>query len=105
MAVAPASGVFIGVTWLWMLGSGFVLPLGLPPGPEDPAVANVAPQECLFYMGWASMAKPDPKAPPARATLRRARGPAACRHGRTLSPQWAPRVDGRRRRRAQSDGR
>ena len=64
MVAAPAAGMMVArLAWFWMLASGFVLPLGLPPGPEDPVVANVAPQECLFYLGWASMAKPDPKSP------------------------------------------
>jgi hypothetical protein len=43
------------------LTGGVGLPLGLPPGPEDPAVANAAPEECLFYLSWAGTAKPDPK--------------------------------------------
>jgi len=63
VAAAPAGMMVARLAWFWMLASGFVLPVGLPPGPEDPVVANVAPQECLFYLGWASMAKPDPKSP------------------------------------------
>ncbi len=43
------------------LSGGAGLPLGLPPGPEDPAVAAAAPEECLFYLSWAGSAKPDPK--------------------------------------------
>jgi hypothetical protein len=43
------------------LSGGAGLPLGLPPGPEDPAVAAAAPEECLFYLSWAGTAKPDPK--------------------------------------------
>jgi type II secretion system protein G len=63
-AVAGYGGMmFFRLVGFWMFASGFVLPMGLPPGPEDPVVANVAPQECLFYMGWASMATPDPKSP------------------------------------------
>ncbi|MGQ9575347.1 MAG: hypothetical protein ACUVUC_08515 [Thermoguttaceae bacterium] len=45
---------------LWGIG-GLGLVLGLPPGPEDPVVANVAPRECLFYVSWAGMPAPDPK--------------------------------------------
>jgi len=64
MVAAPAAGMmFVRLAWFWILASGFGFPMGLPPGPEDPVVANVAPQECLFYVGWASMAKPDPKSP------------------------------------------
>ena len=37
------------------------LPLGIPPGPEDPAIARVAPQKCLFYVNWNGTAAPDPK--------------------------------------------
>jgi type II secretion system protein G len=55
--------MFVRLAWFWILASGFGFPMGLPPGPEDPVVANVAPQECLFYVGWASMATPDPKSP------------------------------------------
>ncbi len=40
-------------------GGGF--PLGLPPAPEDPVLANVAPEDCLAYLSWAGMAKADPK--------------------------------------------
>jgi hypothetical protein len=45
---------------LLSLGSGLGLPLGIPPAPEEPAISRVAPEECLFYMNWAGMAKPDP---------------------------------------------
>ncbi len=41
------------------MGGGAGLPLGLPPGPEDPLLATVAPDECLFYTTWAGMAEPD----------------------------------------------
>ena len=34
-------------------GSGMGLPLGVPPLPEDPVLAQVAPEECLFYTSWA----------------------------------------------------
>jgi hypothetical protein len=42
------------------LGGGFGLPLGIPPAAEDLLMANVAPEECLFYTTWAGAAKPDP---------------------------------------------
>ena len=41
-------------------GGGLGLPLGMPPGEEDPLVAAVAPDECVFYTSWAGMAEPDP---------------------------------------------
>ncbi len=44
------------------LSGGLGLPLGIPPGPEEPVLANVAPEECLFYTTWSGMAKPDPSA-------------------------------------------
>jgi len=43
------------------LSGGGGLPLGVPPLPEDPVLAKVAPAECLFYTSWAGTAKPDPK--------------------------------------------
>ena len=46
-----------------LFGSGLGLPLGVPPGPEDPVVSRVAPEECLFYVSWSGMAKPDPASP------------------------------------------
>ncbi len=43
---------------LWgMMGGG--LPLGVPPAPEDPMMARVAPEQCLFYTTWSGMAAPD----------------------------------------------
>lgn len=42
------------------LGGGFGLPLGIPPAPEDPLMAKVAPEECLFYTTWVGVEKPDP---------------------------------------------
>ncbi len=53
-------------SWLFlflMLGSGggVGLPLGVPPLPEDPLLAKIAPEECLLYMSSAGMAKPDTK--------------------------------------------
>lgn len=42
------------------LSSGMGLPLGIPPAPEDPLMAKVAPGECLFYMTWSGAAVPDP---------------------------------------------
>jgi len=54
---------FAGLVVLFGLGSGMGLPLGIPPGPEDPVLANVAPQECLIYLSWAGRAQPDPNSP------------------------------------------
>jgi len=41
-------------------GIGAGLPLGMPPMPEDPVMARVAPAECLWYWSWSGMATPDP---------------------------------------------
>ena len=30
------------------LGSGTGIPLGVPPGPEDPMLAQIAPENCLL---------------------------------------------------------
>jgi hypothetical protein len=45
---------------LMFAGSGGV-PLGVPPLPEDPMLAKIAPEECLLYFASAGMAKPDPR--------------------------------------------
>jgi type II secretory pathway pseudopilin PulG len=48
--------------FLFLFGfGGLGLPLGMPPAPEDPLLANVAPEECLFYASWAGMAAPNPQ--------------------------------------------
>jgi hypothetical protein len=56
-----AASVGVGFLWLIMLGAGggVGIPLGVPPLPEDPVLAKVAPAECLFYFASAGMAKPD----------------------------------------------
>jgi hypothetical protein len=45
-----------------MLG-GLALPLGVPPLPETPVLAKIAPEQCLFYVSSAGTATPDPKSP------------------------------------------
>ena len=54
MAVGFAQLFFIS-----MMGGGLGVPMGVPPAPEDPLMARVAPEECLFYTNWSGMAKPD----------------------------------------------
>lgn len=34
--------------------------LGIPPGPDDPVIAQVAPENCVFYTTWAASATPNP---------------------------------------------
>ncbi len=40
-------------------GGGMGVPLGVPPLPEDPVLAKIAPEECLLYFSSSGMAKPD----------------------------------------------
>lgn len=49
-----------GVFEIGMLMFGGGLPLGVPPLPEDPQLAQIAPQECLVYYNWNGMADADP---------------------------------------------
>ena len=44
-----------------LMGGGAGLPLGLPPLPEDPLLARVAPAECLVYTSWSGTATPSEK--------------------------------------------
>ena len=43
-----------------LLGGSVGMPTGIPPGPEDPLAAKIAPSECLFYLSWAAAGEPDP---------------------------------------------
>lgn len=56
-------GVGLQETALLLLFSmgGVGLPLGMPPGDPDPLLEKAAPEECLAYVSWAGMGKPDPK--------------------------------------------
>ena len=56
--MAMAYGFFY-LAFLLEIGGGMALPLGVPPLPEDPVMARVAPDECLFYMTWSATAEPD----------------------------------------------
>lgn len=42
------------------LGGQLSVPLGMPPGPEDPVMARFAPEKCLFYATWSPTVTPDP---------------------------------------------
>ncbi|MEO2049458.1 MAG: hypothetical protein ABGX16_23115, partial [Pirellulales bacterium] len=42
-----------------LLGGGGGLSSGLPPGPEDPQLANIAPAECLYFTSWAGTVLPE----------------------------------------------
>ncbi len=59
-APSPLVSIFPIVLML-LLGGGGGLPLGVPPLPEDPVLARVAPEECLVYASCSGMATPDAK--------------------------------------------
>jgi hypothetical protein len=42
---------------------GFGVSLGVPPLPETPTLAKIAPEQCLFYFASAGTATPDAKSP------------------------------------------
>ena len=48
--------------WIFFLtlGSGMGIPLGIPPAPDDPVMARVAPEECVFYTTWSASAAANP---------------------------------------------
>jgi hypothetical protein len=50
---------FLLALFLMFGGGGLPLPLSLPPLPEDPVMASVAPDECVWYLSWSGSAKPD----------------------------------------------
>jgi hypothetical protein len=59
----------ISLSFLSMFGTMLIagglsgLPLGIPPAEPDPAMARVAPEECLFYLSWSGMAEASPDSP------------------------------------------
>jgi len=57
VSLVPVFSIFT----MLLLGGGSGLPLSLPPLPEDPALARIAPDECLLYMNWSGMATPNAK--------------------------------------------
>jgi hypothetical protein len=54
---------FLVAQWIVLVffNGGVGLPLGIPPGQEDPVLARLAPEKCLFCLTWNGTAKPDPK--------------------------------------------
>jgi hypothetical protein len=44
-----------------LVSAGPGLPLGMPPAKENPAMAKVAPNECIAYLSWAGSAVPNPE--------------------------------------------
>ncbi len=53
----------------FVFGGGFALPMGMPPGPEDPLMFQVAPEECAFYATWTGVAALDKNANPTEAWI------------------------------------
>ncbi len=50
---------FTEILLLLILSSGQTgLPLGVPPGPADPMMAQFAPAECIFYTSWSPSTTP-----------------------------------------------
>ncbi|MCP4190135.1 MAG: DUF1559 domain-containing protein [Planctomycetaceae bacterium] len=39
---------------------GFGVPISMPPGVEDPFLARIAPETCVYYTNWAGAVSPDP---------------------------------------------
>jgi hypothetical protein len=48
--------------WIFFLtlGSGMGIPLGIPPAPDDPVMARIAPRDCVFYTTWSASAPANP---------------------------------------------
>lgn len=44
-----------------LLGGSLGLPIGVPPAAEDPFLAKVATEDCLYYASWAGTAPADPQ--------------------------------------------
>jgi hypothetical protein len=51
-----------GVLLLLLAGGGFIGSSDVVPLPEDPVVAQVAPEECLFYASWTGKTQASPDA-------------------------------------------
>jgi hypothetical protein len=58
--MAGLTSSFAGILLMATTG-GMGLPFGVPPAPEDPAIARAVPEECLYCLSWAGTAAPDPK--------------------------------------------
>lgn len=57
-----------------LFGGGLGIPLGIPPGPEDPQLARMAPEECLYFTTWAGTADADTNSPVSVLQNRSCRG-------------------------------
>ncbi len=52
-----------------IFGSGIGLPMGMPPGPEDPMMFRVAPENCVFYATWTGVGEINGAANPTEAWM------------------------------------
>jgi len=51
------------VVGLFAILGALGLPLSMPPLPPDPVVLRAAPEDCLYYLGWAGNAEPNGSSP------------------------------------------
>ena len=49
----------LGLSWVVFYLGGLGLPMAVPPQPETPLMANIAPEEVLYYMSSAGIASPE----------------------------------------------
>ena len=75
--------------WLFMLtlGSGMGVPLGIPPGPDDPVISRVAPGRLrlLHHMGGHRNGRPSQQES-GRTVARRTRGAVVSRTPGEMGP-------------------
>ena len=57
------------IAFALIFGSGIGLPMGMPPGPEDPMMFRVAPENCIFYATWTGVGEIDGAANPTEAWM------------------------------------
>ena len=50
-------------------GGSFGLPMGVAPGPEDPMMFKIAPDNCVFYASWTGIGKLDMNSNPTEAWM------------------------------------
>ena len=64
MAAAGLSMTILSLFGSLFLAGGLAgIPLGVPPAEPDPAMARIAPEECIFYLTWSGMAEASPDSP------------------------------------------
>jgi hypothetical protein len=55
------AGTSFASVFMILFGAQSGLPLSLPPLPEDPVMARVAPADCIWYLNWSGAAEPNAK--------------------------------------------